>query len=1051
MDFDGGSGLKHQRIVANAGSGKTHRLTTRYIELLERDVPAEHIVALTFTRKAAGEFLDAIFNRLLQAAGSDTEARALARETGRPRLSSERCVGHLRQLVEKLPVLTLGTLDSFFGRILRAFPFECGVAREVTIIDDHLQSVLRRQVLTEVFRDHLRNEKDFAEFLDLIRQQNRNREGRDVSAALDHVIEELHERFLLTPPDKPWGSPATIWPSGSPLLQAGDILDLASKFEREVFRLHANMEAKHRGDWQARFREIRALKNGSPAADKLIAFALRAWDPPADKTWPGHFILSPNRTPFRFPNSLRDSVAALARSILRLELLGRLSRSQALYRLLSRFEARYQMQVRDNGQLTFLDVAGLLAAAGGTCWGAKSFDFCSRHEINFRLDSTFDHWLLDEFQDTSRLQWQALRDLVDEVVQSDSGRRSFFYVGDTKQAIYSWRGGDPRLFDEVADFYNASGTGRIDTSEALDISFRSAPEILEAVNAIFSPERLQRLAPILEFSTEVLERWRSAWRHHEPCTSPAHGCFEWRPIEVPSEERKTALDEEAARLVREVNPLGKGWSCAVLVRTNNRILSVIEALRRAGLPATSEGRIFPCQDSDVVAALLALLRFVTHPSSAFSYHHLQMTPLAQLVGDDPDAFRRSALGRIREAGFHGLLTDLIEKLDLEEKPFARARAEELLIAASEFDAAWQGGAGLDEFISFARGFEFSEYPAGNTIRVLTIHAAKGLDFDMVVLPDVDGRSFSARRDSVMHLHHSSDGCVQWALELPPEKICARDPVLSEAFEEETAEECYESLCLSYVAVTRAKRALYILARKLSKQTSSKDFNRLLHETFGACECVSGDPNWHRGDKRQASSATNEEIPFVAGDHRPGPSPLLPSQASRSMVNAASFFAQANPRSLGSEVHKILAKISWVDEGLPNLAKLSQPTAALVSDFLKTNTAARLFTRPAGVFSLWRERAFDVVLEGEWISGVFDRVVIYRNDAGQPRGAALYDFKTDERAIAENYSTQMGLYRKSLGFLIGLPEHKITSMLILVRTGEELPIRSPGDLVQMNLV
>ena len=72
-------------------------------------------------------------------------------------------------------------------------------------------------------------------------------------------------------------------------------------------------------------------------------------------------------------------------------------------------------------------------------------------------------------------------------------------------------------------------------------------------------------------------------------------------------------------------------------------------------------------------------------------------------------------------------------------------------------------------------------------------------------------------------------------------------------------------------------------------------------------------------------------------------------------------------------------------------------------------------------------------------------------AGQARAAALYDFKTDERALAENYSTQMSLYRKSLGSLIGLPEPKITSTLILVRTGEELPVRSPGDLVQMHLV
>ncbi len=663
-----------------------------------------------------------------------------------------------------------------------------------------------------------------------------------------------------------------------------------------------------------------------------------------------------------------------------------------------------------------------------------------------------DHWLLDEFQDTSRLQWQALRDLVDEVIQSDSGCRSFFYVGDTKQAIYSWRGGDPRLFDEVADFYNASGTDRIDTGEALDISFRSAPEILNAVNSLFSPTQLQRVAPILDFSMEVLERWRSAWRHHEPCKSPLHGFFAWRPLDIASAESKAVLDEEAARLIRELDPLAKGWSCAVLVRTNSRILGVIEALRRAGLPATSEGRIFPCQDSDVAAALLALLRFVAHPNDAFSYGHLQMTPLAMFVGDDPDLFRRSTLTRIRETGFQGLLAHLVQKMDLAGNPFARARVEELLLAASEFDSVWQGRAGLDEFISFAREFEFSEYPAGQTVRVLTIHAAKGLDFDMVVLPEVDGRSFSARRDHLMHLHHRLDGVVQWGLELPPAKVCAFDPVLSEACEQQIVEESYEGLCLSYVAMTRAKRALYVLARRLRDASHSKDFNRLLHETFGRSEAVFGDPNWHLGArKRQITRGEEATISLDVGDHRLVPAPLLPSQADPARVNAGGFFARAHARSLGSDVHKALAKISWLDEGLPNLPDLSPASAALISAFLRTNTAARLFTRPAGPCSLWREKAFDVVVDGQWISGVFDRVVIYRNEAGQARTAALYDFKTDERAIAENYSLQMSLYRKSLGSLIGLPEDKITSMLILVRTGEELPVRFQGDLVQMNLV
>jgi hypothetical protein len=79
------------------------------------------------------------------------------------------------------------------------------------------------------------------------------------------------------------------------------------------------------------------------------------------------------------------------------------------------------------------------------------------------------------------------------------------------------------------------------------------------------------------------------------------------------------------------------------------------------------------------------------------------------------------------------------------------------------------------------------------------------------------------------------------------------------------------------------------------------------------------------------------------------------------------------------------------------------------------------------------------------------VVIYRGESGQAQRAAIYDFKTDERDIAKTYSMQMNLYRKSLSLLIGLREDKITSTLIAVRTGEEIPVRPPGELVQMNLL
>ena len=87
---------------------------------------------------------------------------------------------------------------------------------------------------------------------------------------------------------------------------------------------------------------------------------------------------------------------------------------------------------------------------------------------------------------------------------------------------------------------------------------------------------------------------------------------------------------------------------------------------------------------------------------------------------------------------------------------------------------------------------------------------------MVVLPDIDTPALPARREASVHLHSGPDGIVQWGLELPHKGICLSDPVLRQAWEWDDAEDCYENLCLSYVAVTRAKRGLYLLSRKLGE-------------------------------------------------------------------------------------------------------------------------------------------------------------------------------------------------------------------------------------------
>ncbi len=205
---------------------------------------------------------------------------------------------------------------------------------------------------------------------------------------------------------------------------------------------------------------------GDPATENGIKFALKLLSPAPSKR-AGHLILKLGNKQFEFPDAVRPLCTDLGYAILRAEVVSRLDRTRALHALLGQFEEAYHQGVRDAGRLTFLDVTGLLAAAGNGTWGGRSLQRIDRRAIDYRLDATYDHWLLDEFQDTSRLQWNALRDLVDEVLQSESGRRSFFYVGDTKQAIYGWRGGDPRLFTEIADFHNSADEPRIDTGEEL--------------------------------------------------------------------------------------------------------------------------------------------------------------------------------------------------------------------------------------------------------------------------------------------------------------------------------------------------------------------------------------------------------------------------------------------------------------------------------------------------------------------------------------------------------------------------------------------------------
>ncbi|RYZ11301.1 MAG: hypothetical protein EOO70_09810, partial [Myxococcaceae bacterium] len=167
-------------------------------------------------------------------------------------------------------------------------------------------------------------------------------------------------------------------------------------------------------------------------------------------------------------DALRDMVLLAARC----EMAAALHRTRAVREVISVYDTRCENQLRKRGMLGFDDVKILMGE-----WVRDEDSRLRREAVDFRLDSRHEHWLLDEFQDTSRADWTGLLPLIDEA--AGEGEGSVFIVGDRKQAIYAWRGGEVGLFDEVMGRYR----GGMEI-EPMAESWRSCPEVLALVNTV---------------------------------------------------------------------------------------------------------------------------------------------------------------------------------------------------------------------------------------------------------------------------------------------------------------------------------------------------------------------------------------------------------------------------------------------------------------------------------------------------------------------------------------------------------------------------------------
>jgi len=143
--------IANEMIRASAGAGKTYQLVNRYIRLLLSGQSPERIIALTFTRKAAGEFFAGILKKLAEAAQDAGKAKLLSSEIQMPKASPADFSVALRGLLDSMPQLALGTIDGFFNRVLGMFSLEYGLSGEFEIMDDFSAEQARLQVMEQLF------------------------------------------------------------------------------------------------------------------------------------------------------------------------------------------------------------------------------------------------------------------------------------------------------------------------------------------------------------------------------------------------------------------------------------------------------------------------------------------------------------------------------------------------------------------------------------------------------------------------------------------------------------------------------------------------------------------------------------------------------------------------------------------------------------------------------------------------------------------------------------------------------------------------------------
>lgn len=1035
-------------IRASAGTGKTFQLSNRYLALVHRGEPPDRLLAATFARKAAGEILERVLLRLADAALDAGALGALGEHLPDPRPDRDHVLAMLGQLLGQLHRLRIGTLDSFFAQLASSHALELGLPLGWTIVDDVQDGRFRdRAVRQALAQEHT---GDLTRLMHLLHQ------GATVSSVAEQMrrlIDDLYDVYLQT--DR----------------AAWHAIDRPARLAGAKV---ANLVEQLAGlpPWSdKRFAETHRKQVASAEADDWAAFMAGGLAKATLQA--GTYYGKP------IPPQAREVYEVLARHA-RAEIVHRLAdQTEATWSLLDRFHGEYDRIKHEARALRFDDLPRALA---------RGLDERRLARTGFRLDAHLAHLLLDEFQDTSRSQWEVIRP-VGQAALADGG--TLFCVGDGKQAIYGWRGGAAEIFEVVERHFPGI------RPRPLNESRRSSPVIIDVVNRVFGSLTHN---PALDGVPETRGPWAERFTPHTTHETHLSGYCRMvaAPLAPADQKQNIGTLEYAAAEVAELARRHPGRSIGVLARSNEAVRHLIYALRTHHQVLASEEGGNPLTDSLAVQTILSLLRLVDHPGDTASGFHLATSPLGAVIGyrDERDRAAASALSleirrRLEAEGYGPVIYRWVEGL----APACDARELGRLWQLVDLSHAYQPQATprTDDFIRYVEHTKVQSALAAD-VRVMTIHQSKGLEFDIVVLPELQ--------------HALQGGAPKLAVErsslaAPITRVCrhANKDVaallpddMQPMFDRWKTEQASEALCVLYVALTRARQALHIIVppSRPNERTLPKTPAGVLRGALAADlvaepgeELFSiGHRDWDSPPRPAMASAAQEPAEIVvrlrpAGRQRRGLERQSPSRlAGGGMVELRDLLSTGHGATLrGSLLHAWCEQIEWLDDGPPDAARLRAVAAAMPLGSLdveaELNAWRRRLEHPHIRAALLRqsyrerfgeevrlvalrERRFALREGDHLLQGSIDRLVlVYRGQ--RLEAAEVLDFKSDRLAddaaidaAVRTYQPQIAAYRHAVATLHGLPPQRIAARIVFLdaHTVRELSCdepHSPADL------